>query len=285
MISFRALIGLVAAVVAFLALLANWDSINTSAPPSTETCRPRLANELNVGRPKEEIDKAFTHIYNTSFWSNEGGGSGPGSTLDFTAGIRTYIADLVRREKLRGMMDIPCGAAFWIPALLEAIRKRDPCFEYVGVDVVAPVIERNKARHRGDPLTSFFAADVSVTKLPHRPDLILSRDALQHIPIKDAINVLENIAKAKPKFAMIGSYMNTENVNVPAGGYFDINLLAPPFNLPPPRSIAKESADPKGLHPQKYSMVYTGDMLAKVDFERMKRDAVEKMVNGRFPNA
>lgn len=273
MINIRYLIGLLVLVLLSLLLVGRQDSFE--ALPRFRSCRPTLADQLNIGRPKDDINKAFTDIYNTSAWSNEGGGSGAGSSLDYTLGIRTYLADLVESKKLHNMMDIPCGSAFWIPALLDVIRKRDPCFEYVGLDVVAPVIERNKARHWNDTMTSFFAADVSVTKLPRRPDLILSRDALQHLPIKDAINVLENIARARPKYATLGSYMHGVNVDIEPGLYFDINLLAPPFSLPQPLVIAQESPDPNGIYPQKYSLLYTGEMLAKVDFQRMRRDAVE----------
>jgi SAM-dependent methyltransferase len=265
-----------------LADFVDDSSVNAPRAPDVE-CTPTLSTaQLKEGNTKLHIHVAFDKIYASEGWGKEGRGSGDGSSLNFTQGIRAYLAKLVKNKKLKTFVDVPCGSANWIPPLLAEIRQKNPCFEYRGMDVVKSVIAGNKERFKNDLLSSFDVADVSSAPLPNNPDLILSRDALQHLPINDGINVLENIAKASPRYFVVGSYKGAQNVNVPAAGYYDFDIVAPPFDFPEPIEVAKECCDATGKHPQKYLYLYTRSQLAKIDFDRMKRDASDKMVNGRY---
>ncbi|KAI9024797.1 hypothetical protein DFJ74DRAFT_56848 [Hyaloraphidium curvatum] len=231
---------------------------------------------------KVHIASAFDAVYSKGLWGKEGRGSGDGSSLAFTQGGRAYLEKFVRRNRIRTFADVPCGSAHWIPPLLEAIRKFQPCFAYLGLDVVRTVIEENRRGYGDDPLVRFEVADVSQQPLP-RVDMILSRDALQHLPLADAINVLENIARAQPKFLVVGSYVSRRNKNVAAGGYYDIDLLAPPFNLPSPSEITPECCNPTTQpHPQKYFYTYTTAQLRTFDFKAMRKSLADDMVNGAF---
>jgi hypothetical protein len=75
--------------------------------------------------------------------------------------------------------------------------------------------EREKAP---DPIlqsifTTFTLGDVSRVPLPVGVDLALCRDALQHLPMSEAVRLLRNLAAARPKHVLLGSY-SSEHSNV-----------------------------------------------------------------------
>lgn len=279
----RLLLLLTLGIFASVLWLARPEFVDTEEDASGKVCTPTLSgNGETVNTGRKEMTEAFVKIYNESFWGKEGGGSGDGSSLNATAGIRMYLEKLILKEKIKSFADIPCGSAHWIPPLLQAVRRKRPCFEYRGIDIVAHIIEASQKRFEGDPLTSFAVGDVTVTPIP-KAELILSRDAIQHLPIRDGIKLLENVRAANPRFFLVGSYLGKENVNVPTGGYYDVNLVAAPFSLPQPFDIFQETPDPGGKHPQKWLLLYTRAQVQGFDTKRMRVDMETKMINGRFP--
>ena len=85
-------------------------------------------------------------------------------------------------------------------------------------------------------------------------DLILCRDTLFHLPLSDAIRVLRRLDLTGSKL-LVSHYDEQLAHNwpdIPAGGWHSINLLAPPFNLPPPIAILSETGgtgtSQAGLH-------------------------------------
>jgi hypothetical protein len=219
------------------------------------------------------ISNAFTSIYAQHSWGKDGEGSGPGSSLEFTRSARLIMELVVLRHKIIRFMDIPCGSSHWWPPLLQDIRKRVPSFNYLGMDVVESVIANSNTKYANDPLTNFRVADVSIEPLPQEWDLVLSRDALQHLPLLDAINVLDNIAKSKPRFLLVGSYVEISggNKDIKAGDYFHINLLESPFNI----EIFDEQTPSK--YPAKYLILYSREQLQSFNFEAMRTRAKKLM--------
>ena len=158
--------------------------------------------------------------------------------------------------------------------------------------VVPSVVAANAARYAGDEHVRFAEADLSAVSLPPGgADLILCRDALQHIPLLDAIDVLQNFARARPRVLAVGSYLDggvvaagapddaprppERNREIPAGEYYHINLLAPPFNMSEPLDILDENTPVKDARERKFLLVYAGDYLAELDFDAMRRAAVD----------
>ena len=70
--------------------------------------------------------------------------------------------------------------------------------------------------------------------------------------------------QAKPKWLLVGSYPNRANQDTKVGGFFHINLMAPPFQLLPSNIYAEET------HDLKHVLVYTAFDLSVWDL-----DAVE----------
>ena len=200
--------------------------------------------------------------------------------LPAPAGTRALVELLVWRHRVTRLLDAPCGSAHWMPPVLARLRAAIPCFSYRGLDVVPSVVAANAARHAGQPGVSFGVADLSATALPAGvADMILCRDALQHIPLLDAIDVLENFARAAPRVLAVGSYLDggagapPANREIAVGEYFHINLLAPPFNLSSPLDILDENTPTKDAKERKFLLVYAGDALAAADFAAMRESA------------
>jgi SAM-dependent methyltransferase len=229
--------------------------------------------------PRPQIRDTFSRIYSGNIWGRDGGGSGAGSTLAHTATARVVLEMLIHRHDVRRLLDAPCGSAHWWPPLLERLRWFRPGFEYVGVDVVESKIAENKAKFAVDfppPQATFFAADLAQAALPSDGhfDMSLCRDALQHLPLDMAIDVIANIARAKPRVAAFGSYVldNTlGNAEIRVGDYYLINLLLPPFSMNGTIDVLSEESPNR--KERKHLLLYSGDYLAALDFAAMKRRA------------
>lgn len=170
------------------------------------------SSELNEGN-MAQVAERFKTIYELSEWGEEGQGSGMGSSLEQTNTLRIILEMVIYRFAVTSFLDSPCGSAFWWKELLPRIRENIPCFRYHGVDVAPLAIERAQVLHAGDDLTSFTLGDVSRVPLPVNVDLALCRDALQHLPMIEAVRLLKNLAASKPKHVLLGSY-SSEFLNV-----------------------------------------------------------------------
>jgi SAM-dependent methyltransferase len=160
-----------------------------------------------------KVAERFKTIYELIEWDEEGKGSGMGSSLEQTNTLRIILEMVIYKFAATSFLDAPCGSAFWWKDLLFRIRENIPCFRYYGVDVAPLAVERAKDLHAGDNMTSFTLGDVSRVPLPVGVDLALCRDALQHLPMIDAVRLLRNLASAKPKHVLLGSY-SSEFLNV-----------------------------------------------------------------------
>jgi len=229
--------------------------------------------------PRPQIRDTFSRIYSGSIWGRDGGGSGAGSTLTHTATARVVLEMLIHRHGVMRLLDAPCGSAHWWPPLLERLRWFRPGFEYVGVDVVESVIAENRRKFAADfppPQATFFAADLAQAALPTGAgfDMSLCRDALQHLPLDMAIDVIANIARAAPRVAAFGSYVldnEAGNADIRVGDYYLINLLLPPFSMNGTLDVLSEESPNK--RERKHLLLYSRDYLQGLDFAAMKQRA------------
>jgi hypothetical protein len=206
------------------------------------------------------------------FRGEGGGGSGDGSTVDYTKRTRLIVELLVTRYHVKTMLDAPCGAMAWMPVVVDRLQSLDPNFSYVGADVVPTVISSNKATFYNKKGYSFEIADFGApgaVLAAHGAELIWCRDALQHLPFPLIINALENFSRIKSaKYLAVGSYKRGSNFNIAAGEYFSIDLTAAPFGLDAPEDVLDEET-PDG----KLMLVYGMDYLRGIDFNAMRRRA------------
>ena len=152
---------------------------------------------------------------------NSGGGSGDGSTINYTVNCRNILYDVIKKYSIKSLLDIPCGSLAWMPLLLNNITNEIPDFRYYGVDVVESVINISKVKYANKKNWKLDVLDITSQELPDGYDLLFSRDAFQHLPLIKIANALKMIANAKEaKYFLVGSYVKTGvNVNINIGGY------------------------------------------------------------------
>jgi hypothetical protein len=157
--------------------------------------------------------------------------SGPGS--DHGSGSVAHTALLLHRFipelGVRTLADIPCGDFHWMGQTLI----QHPGVEYVGYDIVEPLIARNGRMHPG---RSFVVLDI-VTEVPPRADLILCKDLVNHLYERDVRSALRNMVASGSTWLLITSntgYENLELEMLAPGASRELDLAAPPYDLPPP---------------------------------------------------
>lgn len=85
------------------------------------------------------------HPSNKKTWGAEGGGSGPCSSLDQTAIIRSTLPALIRRYNITSLLDSSCGSMHWMPLVLRQVQAANKDFRFMGTDVVCSLITKHKS--------------------------------------------------------------------------------------------------------------------------------------------
>src|SRR5436853_6602823 len=102
---------------------------------------------------RSSTEKIFTRIYTANAWRDSESSSGPGSNISRTALLRPRLTRLLLDLGVRSILDLPCGDFNWM-RLTEL-----PAIEYVGADIVTPLIERNHSLY-ARPDRRFIRLDV-----------------------------------------------------------------------------------------------------------------------------
>ena len=174
----------------------------------------------------------FTRIYTKRRWKGDSV-SGEGSSMEQTRVIRAALPGLLRELDAKSLLDIPCGDLFWMHAVdLGGVQ-------YVGADIVRPLIAKNIERHaRAD--RCFLVVNLIDDPLPP-VDAVLCRDCLVHLRNKDILAALANIKKSGAQWLITTTYSgDCPNEDVLTGQWRALNLMRPPFNLPPPAKLIDE---------------------------------------------
>ena len=168
------------------------------------------------------------------YWRGLESTSGPGSDLVHTEAIRRALPALFKELGVRSLLDVACGDLNWMRRMqLELVR-------YVGVDFNPWHIVKHTLKHAA-ARQEFYCLDATRDPLP-AVDLILCRDLLMHFPYADVFAALRNFKNSGSTYLLTTTYAVPEvNSEVPMGGFFQINLQAPPFELPPPMKLIDES--------------------------------------------
>lgn len=222
----------------------------------------RLRRRLEAWRNStKSIEQVFTEIYEQRAWGGAEGEycSGAGSTSART--VTTYLAmvgEQADREGFRGttFVDLGCGD-FRVGRQLLPL-----CSNYVGVDVVEPLIRRNRERY-GNEKTRFAHLDIVRDELPDG-EVCFVRQVLQHLSNAQIAAVLAKLDKYRWVFVTEhqpsdDNPRSRPNLDKVHGGdvrvYEDsgVYLDEPPFDLPhrclqevlalPGRGL-EDSADP-----------------------------------------
>lgn len=189
------------------------------------------ATPAKVDEPAHSLEARFTDVYESRLWGSEESASGLGSERG--SGQVTHALDLLRRMirdyGVRSISDVPCGDFNWMPILLD----EHPDIDYIGYDVVAPLIRENQRRH---PTRQFDTLDIT-KEIPRQSDLVFSKDMLNHLSHKDVWAALSNMVASNARYVMVTNNTGFENVELDpstphASRYLDV--FAAPFLMPPP---------------------------------------------------
>ena len=122
---------------------------------------------------ENQTEKVFTHIYTLGEW-DESGFSLSGSQVEITQVYMDYLQNFLREHEIHSVVDLGCGD--W--AFSRYIDWKG--IEYLGIDIVKSVVERNQ-RLFTQPNVTFIYADALNMELPEA-DLLLCKDVFQHLP-------------------------------------------------------------------------------------------------------
>lgn len=190
---------------------------------------------LRVGVSILGQERLFTGYFRFNRWRNSESASGDGSSLQSAQHLITTIPELMREFGCQSILDAPCGDFHWA-------QHMNIAGEYIGADIVRPLIERNH-RKFGGPRRRFMHADIQESTLPE-VDLILCRDALVHFSYRDVWKAIENFKRSKSTYLLTTTFPDCRNADIPTGDWRGLNLEEAPFNFPHPLRRIQEFAPP-----------------------------------------
>lgn len=191
--------------------------------------------ELYSG-PRQQV---FEEIYAGNLWHSEESRSGDGSTMVQTESIRAALPGLLAKIEGKVILNAPCGDFHWMRHV-----DFDPGTEYIGADIVRPLIDRLQQEF-GSPARSFRVVDIVADEVPDC-DLWLCRDVLFHLPNSDIMRILARIDPNKTRYVLATTFPWLKaNRDVRAGGFRFLNLQIAPFFLPKPLQMIDDFSFPE----------------------------------------
>ncbi len=178
-------------------------------------------------RHRGSLEEVFTRIYHRNRWGSNESRSGTGSELRSTEGIRAALPGLVKAYDIQRLLDVPCGDFNWMKHVIG-----DLDVEYVGGDIVRPLIAHNQ-RQWGEDRITFVQMDLTCDPLPDA-DLMLVRDCLFHLSYADIRKFLQNFCRANIRLLLTTSNLppTGKNEDMVSGGARPIYLCSQPFGFP-----------------------------------------------------
>ncbi len=145
-------------------------------PESLLIMRYRLKQAVADRRERQmTLQEVFSDIYSSNRWGGKkgefysGDGSDEESNAPYVANVLRFIVD----NDIYSIVDIGCGD-FQVGSKLVS-----PSLKYTGIDIVSPLIERNKSRFQSQNV-NFMCVNAVQDSLPPA-DLCLIRQVLQHL--------------------------------------------------------------------------------------------------------
>jgi hypothetical protein len=187
-----------------------------------------------MGTEKSEARKqAFTSIYDEQYWGADNL-SGAGSSLPATADVREIVFKVVRDCRIRSIVDVACGDFVWMPLVLDQLENS---VNYTGCDIVENLLVQHREKY---PQYDFQSLDFVDGTIPEG-ELIICREALQHLPVKDIQAALRNFSDSGAKYLLATTHLRRSGIrnrrDIRPGRCRDRNLMIPPFDLPNPLVI------------------------------------------------
>lgn len=148
-------------------------------------------HRLQSADPDErQASEIFGDIYRRNVWGGEPGQlySGSGSDDEISSHYVTFVSNYISANKIRSVVDLGCGD-FRVGRQIIS-----PEIDFVGVDVVQDIVDRNTAEFGSDKV-KFVGLDVINEPLPPG-ELYLVRQVLQHLSNEQIRFVLDKLDHA-----------------------------------------------------------------------------------------
>jgi SAM-dependent methyltransferase len=165
----------------------------------------------------------FDRIYRTNAWRGRQSRSGPGSDAAATSQVARDIVELVTDLGVKTVLDVGCGDGYWMPELPG----------YMGIDVSREAIATSRRLHPDRIYIVCAVGDVRVRDLAPF-DLVISRDAMQHLPLDEGLKLLDGILATRSSWLLASTFVDGANIDVVAGEAYRPNLAIRPFGLGDP---------------------------------------------------
>ena len=154
------------------------------------------------------------------------GNSGPGSDPYYNLPYRAFLEGFLRLNHIGSVVDIGCGD--WQFSRFVDFGQAT----YLGLDVVASVVDRNEARFGGGRVRFAMMPDDHDALPP--ADLLIIKDVLQHLPNDDILAFRDRVLPRYRFCLLTNSYRKLDvpvNVDIPLGAFRCLDLRAPPFDF------------------------------------------------------
>ncbi len=202
---------------------------------------------LTTKRKSKKRTKEFSDVYDLNLWSSEDSTSGVGSTITNTVTVREILLHVIKQYKIGTILDAPCGDFNWLSKFFS--ENTELQVSYLGLDVVPKVVANNKVSNVNE-YCHFEIADLAShgLRLPEY-DLIICRDLLVHLSLKDGRRVIKNFRQSNSRFLLITHFQdsnssNFENAELTMNfghfGWRPLNMLNETYELGKPIKIWNE---------------------------------------------
>jgi hypothetical protein len=193
------------------------------------------------------VTDVFQSVYNNKEWGDYGGGSGIGSSDNFTESLIKSLPKLLIELNVNSFIDISCGSFSWMNKVVKYMIENNESFRYTGYDVACQLIDKHKDSYNYlFPFVDFKCIDVVTTRLP-AADVIFARHTLSHWPYEFTYKFLRNVKSSGSKFLLVDSmginYPTNMNRRIFAGEFYLMDITKDPFQLRPVKLIIEDGPD------------------------------------------
>lgn len=184
------------------------------------------------------MKEKFNEIFIQNKWGSNESVSGPSSTIKRTINLRETLPKIFTDLSINKIFDAPCGDLNWMHLIIKETK-----IEYIGGDIVSPLVLNIKDKYRHLPNVEFCEIDLTKDEFPNA-DLMICRDFFFHLSYVDTKKVLINFLASNIPYILTTTHLNVnelnsnnkkfENKNISTGGWRYMDLFIKPYNFPQP---------------------------------------------------
>jgi len=221
--------------------------IINACPDSRIDAFPKMNLDDIIFSKKVYSENVFTDIYTNHTWGSSETPSGIGSELGSTVNIRRKIPQVFEKYGIKRVLDIGCGDVNWM-------RELFPLFDfYLGVDVVKPLIEGNKA-FETDKIKFQHGWIEDLNLSSYRFDVVILSDVLVHMSYDDINRVIAKLRQSNIQYILMTHFLDQKsNKDIVTGGWRSLRWTIDPFNWGEPlevvlnKSVGEKNSKGKSL--------------------------------------